>query len=348
MPIEIRNDFGFSESFSRHSLEFMKEGNESDGEGKSWMSVSLANEIILLFGLIAVGYAANKTGVLDEMSNSRFSSFILKVTLPSTIVNSVIGQRDINRAEVLLVMAVAVGVFVFLPLLSLLITSAFHWEKTYQLMLNYSNLGFMGFPIINSLYGEENLLYAAVFMMIFNFHVFTVGVMTLQGGKKDNLESGADGQAAKIFLNPGILSSVLAFFIVMFPVSVPAFISSSVGNIVGGLGAVTTPLALVVIGSQLAQVNLLKCLSRWELYLMSVFKLVVYPSLVYLILTVVVGPGMITNIATILVGLPVAGNVTMLCSEYGGDVSLAAQGTCVAILLSLATIPVMLSVLIHA
>lgn len=323
------------------------------------MSVSLANEMILLFGLIAVGYIANKAGVLDEMSNTRFSSFILKVTLPSTIVNSVIGRQDVERSEVLFVALIAVGVFVFIPLLSWLIASTFHWGRTYQLMLNYSNLGFMGFPIINSMYGEDNMFYAAIFMMVFNIHVFTVGIMTLQGGRKcdlvlrvneetkaegkqeTKLEPGRNSLVLKVFLNPGIVSSLLAFAIIIFRISVPA----SIADIVGGLGATTTPLALVVIGSQLAQVDMLKCLSRWDLYLMSLFKLMVYPALVYLVLMAVAGPGLVTNIATILVGLPVAGNVTMLCSEYGGDVSLAAQGTCVAILLSLVTIPIMLAVI---
>lgn len=326
------------------------------------MSVSLANEMILLFGLIAVGYIANKAGVLDEMSNTRFSSFILKVTLPSTIVNSVIGRQDVERSEVLFAALIAVGIFVFIPLLSWLIASTFHWDRTYQLMLNYSNLGFMGFPIINSLYGEDNMFYAAIFMMVFNIHVFTVGVMTLQGGRKcdpvlqgneeneeketegkqkTKLEPGRNSPDWKVFLNPGIVSSLLAFAIIMFRISVPA----SVADIVGSLGATTTPLALVVIGSQLAQVDMLKCLSRWDLYLMSLFKLMVYPALVYLVLMAAAGPGLVTNIATILVGLPVAGNVTMLCSEYGGDVSLAAQGTCVAILLSLVTIPIMLAVI---
>lgn len=304
------------------------------------MSVSLANEMVLLFGLIAVGYIANKTGVLDELSNSRFSSFILKITLPSTIVNSVIGRQDVKRSEVILVTLIAAGVFVLIPLLSWMIASAFHWDRTYQLMLNYSNLGFMGFPIINSLYGEDNMYYAAIFMMVFNLHVFTVGVMILQGGR-ERVSVGQGKGWREIVVNPGIVSSLLAFLIVMLRISVP----TSIADIVGGLGATTTPLALVVIGSQLAQVDMLKCLSRWDLYLMSVFKLMVYPALVYLILMAVVGPGIVTNIATILVGLPVAGNVTMLCSEYGGDVSLAAQGTCVAILLSLVTIPVMLAVI---
>lgn len=320
------------------------------------MSANLSSEMILLFGLIAVGYITNKAGILDKTADNRFSAFILKIALPSTIVSSVIGQHETERSEILFVVFIAVGIYIVMPFISWLIASAFHWSSTYQLMLNYSNLGFMGFPIIRGLYGEENLFYAAIFMMVFNFHVFTVGVMTLQGvGKhsaewqnhmhKDTMGDGLRGRKIsfiwKMIFNPGILSSLLAFVIVMFRISVP----EPVADILSSLGGTTTPLALVVIGSQLAQVDMIKCLSRLDLYLMSLFKLMVYPSLVYLILTAITGSGIVTNIATILIGLPVAGNVTMLCSEYGGDTSLAAQGTGVSILLSLVTIPVMLSVL---
>jgi hypothetical protein len=267
-------------------------------------------------------------------------------------------------------MLMAVGAFILIPLLSWLLARSFHWGVTWQLMLNYSNLGFMGFPVVSGLYGEKAVFYAAIILMIFNVHVFTAGVMMLQrenavvcsvndtcapktnsaAAQEANMTetqkncAGVQNTKRSIILetlhslcNPGILASGVALAIVLFGIPVP----STVSNIVSSLGAVTTPLALVVIGSQLAQVNLLKCLSRPELYLMSMFKLIVYPAVVYLVFSVVAGTGIVTQIIAILMGLPVAGNVTMLCSEYDGDVSLAASGTCVSTLLSIITIPVM-------
>lgn len=305
------------------------------------MNSSLMNQMILIFGLIAVGYIANKTGILNEAANRCFSSFLLKIALPSTIVNSAIGQGNANRSQVLLAVLAAVGVFTLIPLISWGIASIFHWDATWQLMLDYSNLGFMGFPLIRSLYGEENMFYAAIFMMVFNIHIFTVGVLILKSGsKRDETDRVEENKYGK-FLNPGIISSLLAFVILIFQIPVP----DSLAGIVSSLGAVTTPLALVVIGSQLALVDLVKCLTRWELYIMCFLKLILYPMVVYMLLMVLVGPGLVTSIATILVGLPVAGNVTMLCSEYGGDVSLAAQGTGIAILISGITIPAMLSLI---
>lgn len=287
----------------------------------------------MLFGIMAVGYVCGKCGVLDETANAKFSGFLLKVALPATIINSALSQSSIDLGIVWQVTVTAVGIFLFLSVISRQIARIFHLEATYQLMLNYSNLGFMGLPIISSVYGEDSAFFVAIFMMVFNIHIFTFGIITLQG-KAENLRS-----MAKQLCTPGILSAVLAFGIVVFHLKIPAPAS----RILGSLGSVTTPLAMVVIGSQLAGVKLGTVLTNPSLYLMTVVKLAVYPAVVYGVLRILMGPGLIAEIAAILMGLPVAGNVTMLCSEYDGNVSLAAQGTCLSTLLSLITIPFLLS-----
>ena len=204
-------------------------------------------------------------------------------------------------------------------------------------MLNYSNLGFMGFPLIASVFGNAHVFYAVIFMMVFNVHIFTFCVITLCG-KGQDLRS-----LLKTLCSPGILSAILAFLLVLFPVSVPEPVTTLLSSVNG----ITTPLAMIVIGSQLGAVSLHQCLKSGKLYLMTFFKLAVYPALVYVLFSLLLGKGdMMVQIAAILTGLPVAGNVTMLCSQYEGDVSLAAQGTCVSTLLSLVTIPVMLSLIL--
>jgi predicted permease len=283
-----------------------------------------------------VGYICNKTGVLDELANARLSSFLLKAALPATILSSAIAQSDLERSVVLSTMAVAIGVFIVTPAMSVFFTKVLHLEPTFQLMLNYSNLAFMGFPIIGGVFGSDCIFYGAVFLMVFNLHIFSFGVMTLQKEGND-LKS-----MAKKLLNPGIIAALLAFLIVMLHLPVPAPLTT----VINALGGVTTPMAMIVIGSQLGPVNFLEVLRKKELYLMAILKLAIYPAVIFGLLSLLLGPGhVLTKISTILVGLPVAGNVTMLCSEYGGDTALSAQGTCVSTLLSLLTIPLMLSLL---
>lgn len=296
------------------------------------MSSSVINQMVVLFSFIFLGYIANKTNVLNQSANASFSGFLLKIALPATILNSAFGQTDLDKAAIIPVALMAAVVFIIIPVISRILSKVFKWDSTYELMLNYSNLGFMGFPLVESLYGKDSVFYAAIFMMVFNIHIFTVGVMTIQG------KSGGPKQTLQKLLSPGILSAVIAFVFVLFPIQLP----DTVKLIVGSVGNCTTPLAMIVIGSQLAQVSILDILKQHQLYVMALFKLIVYPVLVYTLFALCLGKGMRTEIAAILVGLPVAGNVTMLCSEYNGDVGLAAQGTCITTLLSLVTIPIML------
>lgn len=299
------------------------------------MNPELLNQIFMLFGLMAVGYICGKTQVLDPAANGKISGFILKATLPATILNSAFSQNTMEAGLVWHVTVTAVGVFILLPVISKLLARLLHLDVTYQLMLNYSNLGFMGLPIVASVYGEESTFFVAIFMMIFNLHMFTIGIITLQG-KPDSLVA-----MLKKLCTPAIISALLAFVIVLLHIDAPA----PAARLINSLGSVTTPLAMIIIGSQLAQMRFKEVLLKPILYMVSFLKLVVYPAIVYVVLNLIIGPGMVTNIATILMGLPVAANVTMLCSGYDGDVSLAAQGTCVSTLFSLFTIPLMLSIL---
>lgn len=300
------------------------------------MNHIIINQMLVLFALMALGYILNKAKVLDEKANQYFSSFLLRAALPATILNSAISQSGLDRQSIFYVTVIAVGIFILLPLLSKGITKLFRMEKTYTLMLNYSNLGFMGFPIIENVFGAEYVFYAAIFLMVFNIHIFTLGIITLQG------KGGSAKDLLKKICTPGIISALLAFAIVLFPISLPTPIVTIIAN----LGGITTPLAMIVIGSQLAQVSILDSLKNIKLYTMSFFKLLIYPALIYGILYLFIGNTPLTQISAILTALPVAGNVTMLCSEYNGNSALSAQGTCLSTLLSIITLPLILTFLI--
>lgn len=299
------------------------------------MSTELMNQMFVLFGLIMIGYVSNKTGILDETANTKLSGFLIKVPLAATVLHSALIQEPMEYSVIWYGAAIAAAVFAALPFMSMLVTRIFRLDKTYQLMLNYSNLGFMGLPIISSVYGPESIFYVVMFMMIFNVHLFTVGIVILQG----KVES--PRVLLKKLCTPGIIASVTAFVIVLWRIKAPA----PVVDLLSSVGSVTTPLAMIVIGSQLGMVNLVEVLKKRSLYVMTFFKLAVYPAVICVVLRLLLGESMVTNIAAILMGLPVAGNVTMLCSTYGGDTSLAAQGTCISTFLSLLTVPVMLTLI---
>lgn len=301
------------------------------------MNAAILNQMILLFSLIALGYFLGRIRILPPIANQLFTGFLLKVTLPATILASAMKQNSLQRQEVLLLAAVAVAIFILLPPVSFLLAKLFRMKSpVYQLMMTYSNLGFMGIPIISSVFGEAYTFYAAVFMMVYNIFIFSAGIVVLQG-KPAGLRP-----LLKKLCSPAILASLLAFFLVLFPLPYPTALVDTLSC----LGAITTPLAMVLIGAQVTQVRIRDCLKNYKLYILCAIKLLLLPAATYACLAPLFGAdSLIAKIAAIEIGLPVGSTITMLCTEYGGDTTLAAEGTCISTILSLGTIPLMLWVL---
>jgi len=299
------------------------------------MNVQVWSQMFLLFGYVIVGYICNKFNILDERTNAKLSGFLLKVAMPATILASAFGQDGMQVGVIFRALLMTVGIYLLLPGVSKLLTKMFHWEPTVELMLTYSNQIFMGLPIVRSMYGESSVIYVVIFVMVFNVWIYTSGILTLHGRLTESKTM------IRKMVNPGIVAALLSVVIIFMDLPAP----TPIVDLLAGVGSVTTPLAMMVIGSNVAQVDLRQVLIRKDLYGIAVCKLILFPLMVRGVSLVLMGPGMYTNVATVLAAMPTAGNVTMLCSEYEGNTSLAAQGTCICTVLSAVTLPILLSIL---
>ena len=327
------------------------------------------NQMVSLFLLMLTGYLANRFGVIDKTFESKVSRFIVNISLPATILNAVTGSDMAHDQEMLPIFVAAVSIFLVAHVVCHFIQKIIRWNPTYELMLNYSNLGFMGIPIISTLYGGEYVLHVSIFMMTFNLSLFSYGVYLLsKDDAKNNPATAAssseqlsakstakaafsESQAAatessgsqkstgfsvKKLLSPGILSAFLAIGIYLLDIRLPQHAVSLFSTV----GATTTPLAMTVIGSTLAGVKFSTVFTDKELYLFSFLKLLVLPIITFFVLRFFIKDRTLLEISTILSGCPIAGNVSMLCMEYNRDVTLVSKGICISTLLSMISIPV--------
>ena len=303
------------------------------------------NQMISLFLLMLTGYLANRFGVIDKTFESKVSRFIVNISLPATILNAVTGSDMPHDQEMLPIFIAAVSIFL-VP------------HVVCHFILNYSNLGFMGIPIISTLYGGEYVLHVSIFMMTFNLSLFSYGVYLLSRDASENRsisaaaasgkvlsqnpdsasESGqkTSGFSVKKLLSPGILSAFLAIGIYLLDIRLPQHAVSLFSTV----GATTTPLAMIVIGSTLAGVKFSTVFTDKELYLFSFLKLLVLPLITFFVLRFFSKDRTLLEISTILSGCPIAGNVSMLCMEYNRDVTLVSKGICISTLISMVSIPV--------
>ena len=289
------------------------------------------NQMISLFLLMLTGYLANRFGVIDKTFESKVSRFIVNISLPATILNAVTGSDMPHDQEMLPIFIAAVSIFLVAHVVCHFIQKIIRWNPTYELMLNYSNLGFMGIPIISTLYGGEYVLHVSIFMMTFNLSLFSYGVYLLSRDDAKNRHF-----SVKKLLSPGILSAFLAIGIYLLDIHLPQHAVSLFSTV----GATTTPLAMIVIGSTLAGVRFSTVFTDRDLYLFSFLKLLVLPVITFLVLRFFIRDRTLLEISTILSGCPIAGNVSMLCMEYNRDVTLVSRGICISTLLSMISIPI--------
>jgi predicted permease len=99
------------------------------------------------------------------------------------------------------------------------------------------------------------------------------------------------------------------------------------------------PAAMLIIGSSLGDMSLKEVFSDWRLYLLAPVKLIAIPVIIWSVLLLFVANPLILGIATVLASMPVATNTTMLCIEYKGNEALASKGVFITTILSVATIP---------
>ena len=158
------------------------------------------NQMISLFLLMLTGYLANRFGVIDKTFESKVSRFIVNISLPATILNAVTGSDMAHDQEMLPIFIAAISIFLVAHVVCHFIQKTIRWNPTYELMLNYSNLGFMGIPIISTIYGGEYVLHVSIFMMTFNLSLFSYGVYLLSRDNPKNgpAISGSEPPAAKI------------------------------------------------------------------------------------------------------------------------------------------------------
>lgn len=292
--------------------------------------------MVELFLVIIVGYAANKLRVMDGAFNKRLTNLVLTVTTPCLILSSVLsGGQTFSLGQIGSSIGIAILGYLLSTGVALLVTWLVGTPKekvgVMRFMFLFGNVGFIGFPVIKTIFGADAVFYAAIFNMPFNLLVYTVGPILLAG------KGGGRKLTWRDFCSPCVLASVLALVIALTQLHLPALVADTVDLI----GQITTPAALLIIGSNLAALPLKGVFGGPRIWIMSAVRLVGTPLLLWLLLRWWVPDPVILGVAVVIQGMPVATNCTMLALQYGGDAASAGQGTFVSTLLSIVTIPLL-------
>lgn len=303
----------------------------------------IIGQMATLFAIVAVGYVAKKAHFMTKDFDEMLSKLILNIALPGMIVGSVLVAESLPSLQgVLLTFAISCASYLVVIAIAYVVTFAMRIHQgnrgVFKFMLCFGNVGFIGFPVISAIFGSDALIYATVFNLPFNVLVFTVGIWFLAQDSEDDVKVATTW---RMFLTPAIISCAVAILLALLGVhGVPV-----VGEAFSTLGSLTTPGALLIIGSSLANMPARELIGGPRLWVASLFRLVVIPLCVWGIFHFFVSDPLLLGAIVVISGMPVATNGTMLCYQYGGNSHTMAQGTFVTTVLSLFSIPLLVQFL---
>ena len=290
----------------------------------------VTESVLTLFLVMAVGYTLVKLGVLTESTLPQLSKLLLYVVTSSIMIDCFQVERTPELDHLLLVAGGAlVATYVLYMLLGQLLFRRRGEEERGVLRFSsiYGNTGFMGLPLISAVLGSEAMMITVIGIGVFNVATWTHGVACI-GGKEHT-------SVKQALLNPGIISFVIAVALFLAGVELPG----PVGDAVSDLAALNTPLAMIVIGAQMASANLKEVFRDLRLYMVSAVKLLLMPAVTILVLLPLHLDGMIFTTLVILSGCPTAGASSLFCQMLGKDSSLAAKQVTFSTLLCIVTLP---------
>ena len=257
---------------------------------------------------------------------------------PALVINGAITATSTGAADMNLVkenlMFVAIYYVVCITIsypISVLLGKDSGQKNMFQLMTIFSNVGFMGIPVVSSIYGEESIIYVTFYMLAYNLILYTLGMVIAQRNlPKEERKNGLSG-----LLNIGTICSVLAVIIYFsgfqFNGSIVAFFDY-VGN-------ATIPLSMMVIGVSVAKMPFAEVFKGVRVYAFSFITLLLIPIIASFVFRGLENNNVIFGVFILMFAMPVGSIVTMLIKEYGGDEGLCSKTTIITTLLSIITIP---------
>ena len=317
--------------------------------------------MIVLFILMALGFILGKAKVLTREGNKVLSRLVLFVALPCTVLSSVFkNESDVTigiTASYLLyvLLAYAIAFAVSIPVVYITCRKKKSDIGMLNFMAVFGNSGFMGFPVVTAIFGVAAAYYVGLFNIPFNLLAFSLGIYLIsrkgtpkgiqaEGAPEKTPDSGKTGGgfSFKFLLNPVLLAIFLTIPLAVTGVQPPVIVA----DFLEITGSLTTPGAMLVIGSTLAMVPPKTIFKEWQVIPVTFLKLLIIPLLTWLILRLIINDQLMLGVLVVLAGMPTAAMASMLAIEYDGNEQIASAGVFVTTLLCGVTVPLLVYMLL--
>lgn len=296
------------------------------------MFLLIFNQLLKMIFIMLIAVICFKIKLITQEGNRNLSNLLLMVINPCVILTVYQTDYEPRLVKGLLISFAAAFAahFIGIMIARLFIPSKNNENYAIERFASvYSNCGFIGIPLINSVLGAEGVFYLTAYMTVFNLLAWTHGLTLLS--KRFELKKIKEG-----LLSPMIISSFIAMILFFAQIRIPSVILDSMDYIAD----MNTPVAMLVAGFSLAQTDIRKILTNLRIYWISFIKLLAVPMVVLLFLWIFHVDYTIAYMTLIAAACPTSATTTMLCIRYHHNYQYASELFSFTTILSLITIPI--------
>ncbi|MDR3297934.1 MAG: AEC family transporter [Candidatus Nomurabacteria bacterium] len=290
--------------------------------------------------ILALGFFLGKIKWINTATNKQLVNLLLMVFMPAALFSAF--PSEYSDASLQMFFAGLLGGVVVLFALMIVAKIVFNkwWYKgevgyQSQFALIFNNATFLGYPIIAHTFGEVGIIPYCGFIIAFNLALFSYGVWLFERKISWRL-------VKSTLLNPNIIAVLLGMGCFLLNLALPAAIDEAVGFV----GSATTPISLICIGFMLSSAKLSKLVKKWRLLITAAIQLILGPTITYFLLSWLQFPQEVIVVCTLIQALPTATSLGLFAAKYGGDEVGASELVTISTLLSIVTLPIMISVLL--
>lgn len=299
---------------------------------------------IVLFAILFTGWFLRKINFIDDKMNHSINKLIVYFAYPCLIVHN-IGSMEATGKMLMsffITFVLSLVLFYIYGLVGYLYAKARRFPAEESNVLEFAmatpNNGFMGFPVALIFFGDMGLLLMLAHNAAMNFFIFTYGTGLLRRNRQDRRKAtpGRVFKAVlKLLLNPNILALFIGFVFSLLGGNIPG----PVDDYLLYLGNISTPMAMIFIGSSLVNYRLGDIIKSLTVIESSLMKLIWLPVLTGVLVYFLPVSALIKSILILGACFPTAATVSMLAEQEGLDPGPASKVLFLSTVASIATVP---------
>ena len=300
---------------------------------------AIFEQVLILITFCVTGFVLCKTKLLNPEHSKPLSVLLVYVFFPCMSFNTFSSQFTVaylqDRGALILV---SVGLLPVMVILAKIITKFLGGDPYEKNVNEYSmstaNIGYMGYPLVEAVFGMEHLLDCMMFGLPLSIYIGTVGYNMLTAGK------GQKSIWQKIF-TPSLIGILLGCAVGISGIKLP----QTVFDIAKMSSNCVAPVSMLLTGMAISQFSIKELLSNWKVYIICAVRLLVAPVLAWALVNLC-GLNFALVPAAVLYAMPCGMNTIVYPKLVEKDCRLGAATVLVSTVLSLITIPLCIYLLI--